>query len=267
MDNFNKFKRELLLKRYSANTVESYCSCLNVLFKNVGENPTLSQVKDFLLTLNSRNYHKQMVATIHHYFKLVLKVKISLNDIPYPRKQHSLPDVLSQEEIKKLINYPKNLKHHAIICTLYSLGLRVSELINLKISDINGNSGIIKIRQSKGNKDRLLMFDEKLKSVLREYYIKYKPTEYLFNGQFKNQYSDRSVNELLKYWAKKCGIRADIHAHMLRHSFATHCLENGMNLRYVQELLGHSSSKVTEIYTHVSTKSISSLKSPLSFIN
>lgn len=268
MTKYELFKRELMIRKYALNSVDTYCSCIGVMFSKIGENPTIDQVKDFMLLFANRNYHKQMVASVRHYFEWVLDLKISLKDIPYPRKEYKLPEIISQDEARALINFPKNLKHQTIIEMLYSTGMRVGEIIALKLSDVDSKSAekIIKIRQAKGNKDRIVMLDEKLLETLKKYYKDYKPKTYLFEGQFRNQYSERSINQLLKYWSKKAGIKKNVKPHTLRHSFATHLLESGTDLRYIQELLGHASSKTTEIYTHVSSKKISSIKSPLSYL-
>ena len=265
-EKINKFKRELMVRKYSYNTIETYCSCLKVIFDKCGENPTIDSIKSYLLTLQNRNYHKQIVATFRNYSEFVLGLKLNLQDIPYPRKEERLPEIFSQNEISTIINYPKNLKHQAIICLLYGGGLRVGELINLKITDIDSSRMVINIRGAKGNKDRQIMLDESLLKLLRSYVLEYHPKVYLFNGQKKDQYSERSVNELLKYWTLKAGIKKHIHAHLLRHSFATHLLDAGTDMSIIQKLLGHSNIKTTELYAKVSTNLISQVKSPLSNI-
>lgn len=263
MTQLDKFKRELMLKRYALSTMESYSGCLTVLLSKFGDKPTIEQLKDFLITIKNRNTHKQYVATIRHYFNLVLNKKISLKDIPYPRKSKYLPEILSVDEVKRIIDIPKNHKHQSIICLLYGCGLRVSELINLKIYDIDSDRMIINIRGAKGNKDRQVMLDRGLLILLRNYFKRYKPETYLFNGQFRNQYSERSVNELLKYYAKRAGIKKRVHAHLLRHCFATHLMESGVDRTIIGDLLGHSSLKSTAIYTRLSKKHIANIQSPL----
>jgi len=265
-EKINKFKRELMVRKYSYNTIETYCSCLKVIFDKCGENPTLDSIKSYLLVIQNRNYHKQIVATFRNYSEFVLGLKLKLQDIPYPRKEERLPDILSKSEIESIIKCPKNLKHQSVICLLYGGGLRVGELINLKITDIDSSRMVINIRASKGNKDRVIMLDQSLLELLRSYVKEYKPVNYLFNGQKKDQYSDRSVNELLKYWAVKSGVKKNVHAHLLRHSFASHLLESGTDMAIIQKLLGHNNIKTTEIYAKVSTNIISQVKSPLSSI-
>lgn len=252
-----------MVRKYSYNTIETYCSCLKVIFDKCGENPSIDSVKGYLLTIENRNYHKQIVATFRNYCLFVLGIKLNLQDIPYPRKEQKLPEIFSQQEMSALISYPKNLKHQAIICLLYGGGLRVGELINLKISDIDSSRMVINVRAAKNNKDRQVMLDQSLLELLRDYVREYKPSTYLFNGQKKDQYSERSVNELLKYWSLKADIKKGIHAHLLRHSFATHLLDAGTDMSIIQKLLGHSNIKTTEIYAKVSTALISQVKSPL----
>jgi integrase/recombinase XerD len=171
--------------------------------------------------------------------------------------------VLSKEEVKKILDAHSNLKHKAMLSMIYSCGLRRSELLNLKFSDIDSKRNIVIIRQSKGKKDRITPLSAKILDLLRRYYKEYSPKTYLFEGQEKNtQYSARSLEEVLKKSVKLASINKLVTLHWLRHSYATHLLESGTDLRYIQELLGHNSSKTTEIYTHVSTKNIQQIKSP-----
>jgi integrase/recombinase XerD len=171
--------------------------------------------------------------------------------------------VLSKEEVKKILDAHSNLKHKAMLSMIYSCGLRRSELLNLKFSDIDSKRNIVIIRQSKGKKDRITPLSAKILDLLRRYYKEYSPKTYLFEGQEKNtQYSARSLEEVLKKSVKLASINKPVTLHWLRHSYATHLLESGTDLRYIQELLGHNSSKTTEIYTHVSTKNIPQIKSP-----
>lgn len=261
------FKRELMVRKYAPNSVATYCGCLQIAFNKIGEYPSITEIKDYLITIDNFSYHKQMLNAIRKYFEFVLKLPIDLKDIPYPRREYKLPEVLSIEDVQKIISVPKNEKHQAIICLLYSTGIRVSELINLKITDIDSQRMVINIRSSKGNKDRQLMLDEKLLLILRKHYEKEKNPIYLFGGQFTNQYTESSVNQLLKYWAKKAGVNKRVYAHIYRHSFACHLLDAGTDMHIIQKLLGHNDIKTTEIYARVSTKIISKVKSPLSNIS
>lgn len=265
MTETDKFKRELLLRKYAQNSIDTYVSLLGVLIDRTQLD--LQKVKDYLCTVKNRSYHKQLVAAYRNYCDFVLKSPISLNDIPYPRKEEKLPEVLSVAEVKKLIEYPKNYKHQAIICLLYNCGLRVSELINLKMSEIDRKRGVITIRGAKQNKDRQVPLSADLAELLVKYYKSYKPDTYLFNGQQGLLYTESSVNQLLKYWAKKAGINKRIHAHKLRHCFATHLHEAGTDLSIIQKLLGHSDIKTTDIYTKVSTAYVNRVPSLITKMN
>lgn len=184
-------------------------------------------------------------------------------EIERPRKEIHLPNVLSKEEVKSILDAPVNLKHRAMLSLIYACGLRRSELINLKPADVESTRGLLVIRQSKGNKDRVVPVSVKVVEMLREYYKAYRPKEWLFEGQIRGeQYSSTSLQEVLKKSVLKAGIRKPVTLHWLRHSYATHLLESGTDLRYIQELLGHKSSRTTEIYTHVSQKSIQHIRSP-----
>lgn len=211
----------------------------------------------------SPSYQNQIVNSIKLYFKTCRDTKIEVDKIHRPKRAKVLPNVLSKEEVKKILDAHSNLKHKAMLSMIYSCGLRRSELLNLKFSDIDSKRNIVIIRQSKGKKDRITPLSAKILDLLRRYYKEYSPKTYLFEGQEKNtQYSARSLEEVLKKSVKLASINKPVTLHWLRHSYATHLLESGTDLRYIQELLGHNSSKTTEIYTHVSTKNIQQIKSP-----
>ncbi len=171
--------------------------------------------------------------------------------------------MLSKEEVKNIITAPTNLKHRTMLSLIYACGLRRSELIHLKPNDVDSKRKLLIIRQSKGKKDRIAPISDKIIELLRSYYISYKPKIWLFEGQKpETQYSEQSLQSVLKQAVKKCNYKKPITLHWLRHSYATHLLESGTDLRFIQELLGHNSSKTTEIYTHVSTKNLQNIKSP-----
>lgn len=262
-----KFKRELLVRKYSQSSIDTYVSCLRVIMFKSGKSLNIENIKDFVITINNRSYHKQIVATIRNYYEFVLKQKLDLSDLPYPRKEEKIPEVLSVEEVKKIINFPKNLKHQVIICSLYNCGLRISELINLKLSDIDRERMVLKIKSSKGNKDRNVPIQAKILDLYERYYHEFKPKTYLLNGQHGLTYTESSINQLLKYWAAKAGINKRIHAHKLRHCYATHLHESGIDLNIIKELLGHSDVKTTEIYTKVSKAYTSKVPSLLNDMN
>ncbi|OYD14748.1 recombinase XerC [candidate division WOR-3 bacterium JGI_Cruoil_03_51_56] len=174
-----------------------------------------------------------------------------------------LPVVLPEHEVLRILSKIINLKHWAIIMLIYSAGLRVSEIVRLKIRDIDGDRKMLWVRGGKGAKNRYTLLSGIALETLRNYYKAYRPKEWLFGGQRKGHYSRRSVEKIMEHAIKKAGIQKEASVHSLRHSFATHLLENGVDLRYIQELLGHKSSKTTEIYTHVTRKSLLKIKSPL----
>lgn len=203
------------------------------------------------------------VNSIKFYYEIVLGFPNRFYSIERPRKQKKLPIILSKEEVVKIIESTNNIKHRCILSILYSAGLRRSELINLKIQDIDSKRMVIKINDAKGNKDRYTLLAQSFLVDLRKYYQQYKPQEYLFEGISGGKYNGASIANILKYASNNARINKHITPHTLRHSFATHLLENGTDLRHIQLLLGHSSTKTTEIYTHVATHSFKNIKNPL----
>jgi len=203
---------------------------------------------EFIKTMKLKNYSPNTVRTYY---------------IQRPKKEWNLPNVLSEKEVWQILSNTENLKHKAILSLIYSAGLRRSELINMKIEDIDSKRMYVIIRQGKGRKDRYSILSEKILELLRRYFKDYRPKKWLFEGQFGEQYSATSVHNILKAAVKKSGIRKKVTVHTLRHCFATHLLEHGVDLRYIQELLGHRSPKTTEIYTHITQRGLGKIKSPL----
>jgi integrase/recombinase XerD len=188
---------------------------------------------------------------------------VEIESIHRPKREKVLPNVLSKEEVKLILESQHNIKHKAMLCLIYSCGLRRSELLHLKLDDINSKRNIVIIRQAKGKKDRIVPLSTKILEMLRVYFVAYRPKEYLFEGQESGKpYDERSLQQVMKHALIKAGIKKPATLHWLRHSYATHLLEAGTDLRYIQELLGHKSSRTTEIYTHVSTREIQKIKSP-----
>lgn len=265
------FLTKLEIKRYANNTVKTYVSCFERFInfypeKNIDRLNEMD-VREYLMYLVQNNwsnsYINQSINSIKFYYEIVLGMPNRFYDIERPRKEKKLPVVLSMEEVKDLINATNNLKHKCILSLLYSAGLRRSEVLNLKPEDIDSKRMLIKVNDAKGNKDRYTLLAESTLIDLRKYYIKYRPETYLFEGQTKNKYSATSIAKVISAATIKAGIKKHVTAHTFRHSFATHLLENGTDLRYIQILLGHNSTKTTEIYTHVATKSFNSIKNPL----
>lgn len=214
----------------------------------------------------SRAFQNQSINAIKFYLEKILGHDPQYFHLDRPKKTLKLPEVLSMDEVKLIFKQTTNLKHKAMLVTLYSAGLRIGELLNLQLKDIDSSSMRIWVREGKGVKDRMTVLSPLLLDLLRLYFKQYKPVKYLFEGERGKPYSPSSVRKVLDRSVKKAGILKNVVPHTLRHSFATHLLENGTNLRYIQTLLGHTSAKTTEIYTHVSTKKLDEIGSPLDFM-
>lgn len=259
-------------KRYSESTIKTYTGGLSLFFRFM-ENPKPESItnedleeftRDYIIARkHSISFQSQIINAVKLFFSNRQNRKLDPEIIHRPKIQKLLPNVLSEEEVKKILEAHKNIKHRAMLSLIYACGLRRSELLNLKIRDVDSKRGILIIRQGKGRKDRVVPFSEKILELLREYYKYERPEGFLFEGEKKgDKYSEGSLQKVLKAALKKANIRKPVTLHWLRYSYATHLLENGTDLRYIQELLGHNSSRTTEIYTHVSTKSIQKIKSP-----
>lgn len=267
-----RFEKWLSFKRYSPNTIKTYTDAL-VVFLDYFDHKPVSELTndDVVLFVNqyilkrkySFSYQNQVVNALKLYFREVRKSKIEVEGLQRPRREHKLPNVLSKEEVKAILEAPTNIKHRTMLSLIYACGLRRSELLNLKIGDVDSKRHMLIIRNSKGYKDRQVPISDKTIEMLREYYKMYRPKIWLFEGQNSGKkYSERSLEQILKKALLKTKIAKPVTLHWLRHSYATHLLEAGTDLRYIQELLGHKSSKTTEIYTHVSQKSLQKIKSP-----
>lgn len=266
------YKNWLLSKRYSPNSIKSYCEALKSFLVFYNQKPISSLTNNDVILYNtnyllknniSSSYQNQVVNAIKLYFSVNKNTKIEVEKIHRPKREKILPNVLSKAEIKQILCAHNNLKHKTMLSLIYSCGLRRSELLNLKPIHVDSKRNIITIKQSKGKKDRIVPLSIKILEMLRQYYLDYKPKIWLFEGQIiGEQYDARSLSNVLKQALQKCKITKPVSLHWLRHSYATHLLENGTDLRYIQELLGHNSSKTTEIYTHVSTKNLQQIKSP-----
>lgn len=267
-----KFKHWLLSKRYSNSTITTYTEALKSFLTFFNEKPVAEITNDDVIRYNneyilnnhlSSSFQNQIVNSIKLFFKTVRETKIEIDKIHRPKRAKLLPNVLSKEEVKLILNAHSNLKHKTMLSLIYSCGLRCGELLTLQPVHIDSKRNIVLIKNAKEKKDRIAPLSPKILDMLREYYKSYKPINYLFEGQTPGTpYDDRSLQQVLKQALQKAQITKPATLHWLRHSYATHLLESGTDLRYIQELLGHSSSKTTEIYTHVSTKSLQQIKSP-----
>ena len=268
--NFTEIKQKLRYKRYSPNTIRTYISCLeqfNRFIKSEKLQINEPVIYQYLMGLVAKGYSRssqnQHINAIKFYLEKVLKQKQKSYYIERPLKKRMLPTVLSEQEIQLIFSNIKNLKHKAILSLIYSSGIRIGEALNLTINDLDSDRMLISIRRGKGEKDRMVPMASNVLKLQRVYYKEYKPVNYLFNGNENGPYSATSVRNVLKRAVYKSYIKKNVTPHALRHSYATHLLEKGTDLRYIQVILGHSSVKTTEIYTHVSTKNLQAIKSPI----
>ncbi len=272
LEQLELFRKWMMHKRYAESSIKSYTETLSVLLRFIlPRGPEEMVVDDMVNFVNqyiipnqySYTFQNQVINSAKLFFREVLKGRLDVEQFERPRREHKLPNVLSKEEVRAILNASSNIKHRSMLSLIYACGLRRSELLHLKPGDIDSKRHMLIIRNSKGKKDRMVPISDKIIEMLREYYKAYHPEVYLFEGQEKGQpYSEQSLQSVLKQSLQKGKITKPATLHWLRHSYATHLLESGTDLRYIQELLGHKSSKTTEIYTHVSEKSLQNIKSP-----
>ncbi|MDF3077725.1 MAG: integrase [Sphingobacteriaceae bacterium] len=265
------FEGWMAQQRYSPNTIKNYISQLRLFFNYFPERSYTELCVDDVIVFNtneilnkglSTSFQRTTVSAIKLFYQNRTGCNINPDKLQRPFKENTLPQVLSKDEVNMLIKGTSNLKHKALLSITYACGLRRSEVLNLKIGDLDSGRKLIRIRQAKGRKDRYVPLGSKLRELLVEYYKLFKPTEYLFEGLYGGKYSERSFAQVLEQAVTRCRLKKTITLHTLRHSFATHLLEAGTDLRYIQELLGHSSPKTTMIYTHVSDNKLSKIISP-----
>ena len=265
-----RFIQEMNRRNYSKNTIDNYVSCLNVFFSTVKKdhpkNINESDIKDFLSSCIKVNTQRNYQGAIKKFYEICLNQKNKFKNIPYARADKKLPIVLSVDEMQRMFSVCDNLKHKTILSILYACGLRVSELVNLKWSNIDRSRMIINIIAAKGKKDRQVMLPQNLLSLLEDYYRKYKPKDYVLNGQKSLQYSDRSVLQVVKQLADKARINKRVYTHLMRHNCFSHMCESGVDINLIKKLAGHNNVKTTMIYTHISHNLISSINSPINNI-
>lgn len=276
VEKIEKFRFWLHSRRYSPSTINTYLDSIRTFlrfyaFKKIQEidnNDLIRFNNEYILANNySASFQNQVVNAVKLFFKTIENSPLDIDAIPRPKRAKKLPNVLSKEEVKAILDTPTNIKHKAMLSLIYACGLRCGEILSLKPNDIDSKRNILHVKNAKGQKDRIVPLSEKIIVLLREYYKATKPKYYLFEGQTKgNRYDARSLQNVLKQSIAKTKITKPVTLHWLRHSYATHLLESGTDLRYIQEILGHNSSKTTEIYTHVSTKSLQQIKSPFDFL-
>lgn len=274
--NYRYCPEEFILKlkelRYSESTIKSYRGMfeefINYYHKfeinSIDEKMIIAFMRYLVIERKiSTSYQNQSINAIKFYYERVLGGQRKIYLVERPRREKTLPEVLSEKEIITVMQQISNIKHKAIVMLTYSAGLRLSEIVNVRIKDINSERMQVFVQQAKGRKDRYTLLSKKLLPVLREYFKEYKPKEWLFEGAKGGKYSVSSVQTIVKDAYAKAGIIKKVSTHTLRHSFATHLLENGTDLRYIQNLMGHESSKTTEIYTHITNKGFDQIQNPL----
>ena len=269
-------EEQLMLERKSYSTIKSYKNNLRIFLEyykdTLPQDITERQIKDYLLYLVnekgiSESTQNQVINAIKAFFEKVLKQERKTYYIPRPKRRQSLPNILSEREVVSLLQSTENTKHKCILMVIYSAGLRLGEVVGLKTRDIDPDRMRIFVHAGKGKKDRYTLLSKKAMLHLQGYAKEYRPKDWLFEGQDGGQYGKRSVQKIFKAACRKAGIKKPVTVHSLRHSFATHLLEKGINLRYIQGLLGHESSKTTEIYTHLTSKGFDNLQSPLDHLD
>ena len=258
-------------KRYSMNTINTYESMLLVFFRfmypkksnDINEKDVIAFNADYILANGfSYTYQNQAINALKLFFRHLDAGHTLPQQIERPKKSKKLPEVLSIDEVKSILENTTNLKHKTLLSLLYSCGLRIGEALKLSIRDIDLNRRFMHVKSAKGAKDRYVPVPTQMIILLNRYMNSYKPGHYVFEGQKGGRYTDVSARQVLKRSIEKAGIKKNVTLHTLRHSHATHLLENGTDLRFIQELLGHSSPKTTMIYTHVSTTSLDKIKNP-----
>ncbi|MEI6047799.1 MAG: tyrosine-type recombinase/integrase [Bacteroidota bacterium] len=259
-------------KRYSKRTIGSYLAGLELFFKyfntsdpcQITDNDISEFIEDHILKLGySASYQNIIISAIKMFYNLNDNRRVNTDSLKRPRRSRALPKVFSKEEIMEIFSATKNNKHKLILWLIYSCGLRRSEVINIKLTDLDKERGILNIREAKGNTNRMVPIPQKIWEKIGTYIKSYKPDIYLFEGQTGGKYSAESVYAVFKHSLKLAGIKKDVGVHSLRHSYATHLHEGGLDIRYIQELLGHKSSRTTEIYTHVSWRNLFAIRSPI----
>lgn len=263
-----KTKNELRLRNYSQRTIKSYLYYLSNYLKNINNYkiPNDDLIRNYLLKKKNKDWSPQStnlcLNSIKFFYKEVVKAPQQIN-IKFAKKNKKLPIVLSRNEVKKIIVVVKNPKHQLLLALAYGAGLRVSEVINLKVKDIDIEELTIHLKNAKGKKDRITIFPEKLKGDMQNLIAGKDKNDFVFGSERGGKLTTRTAQKVFQNSLKKSGIKKDATFRSLRHSFATHLLENGIDVRYVQELLGHQNIRTTQRYTQVTNPSIKNIKSPL----
>ena len=272
-----KLRFELEYRNYTINTIDAYCDCMQLMELKL-EKPlsliTEDELKKYLhqqlaIDKKSTSYINQHISAFKIFVQDVLKQPWKGIIIKRPRREKKLPTVLSVREVESMISNTRNIKHRAMLTLMYSAGLRKMELLQMNPKAIDSQRMVVNVTQGKGRKDRQTILSPKALKLLRTYFKLERPSTYLFepNGEKGKMISDRTLDYIVKQSAERAGISKDVSAHTLRHSFATHLLEAGVNLRLIQEFLGHTSLKTTSVYLHLTNVNLKSVISPLEGMN
>jgi integrase/recombinase XerD len=270
-----RMQQDLRIRNRSPHTERIYVDHVGRFFKHVEKTPNQVGPEDIrayqVYLVEEKKVSPavltQAVCALRFFYKVTLRKNWPIEFIPHPKRPKKLPVVLSREEVARLIKAVANMKHRTIVMTVYSAGLRVSEVIALQLTDIDSQRMVICVHQGKGQKDRLVPLSPVLLKQLREYWLKYRPKQWLFPGQLPGRHLDRSSVERVVWFARRAArLKKSISVHSLRHSYATHLLEAGVDIRTIQILLGHTSLRSTQVYTHVASKAIRSTQSPLDLL-
>lgn len=266
-----RYSRDISLVYNSISTRKNYESQISLFlkkFENDIEPKSIANddIKNWLLEAQTINTRKHRLCALNSFYKHTVGMPSKIQKIPYPISEKRLPIVLSVDEVQRMFSVCENIKHKVILSLLYSCGLRVSELINLKWSNLDRSRMVINIIKGKGNKDRQVMLTTSLIPLLEKYWREYRTKEYILNGQKSIKYSSRSVGEVIKSLANKAQINKRVYTHLMRHNCFTHMVENKVDINLIQRLAGHSNVKTTNIYTHISHNVVRNIPSPLSKI-
>lgn len=270
-NSLQEFKLWMKQKRYSVNTIKTYGTMIELFFRYHNQKSISKITKkdvekfnnEYIMKNNySQTFQNQLINAIKLFYTYTTNLKLDLKNLDRPKKAKRLPEVLSIDEVKSILNATKNIKHKTLLSLLYSCGLRIGEALDLTIAAVDFNRNLLHVKSGKGRKDRFVPISKVMIELLHKYMLTYKPKKYMFEGSNFKKYSSVSARQVLKRALAETTISKYVTLHTLRHSYATHLLENGTDIRYIQELLGHNSPKTTMIYTHVSTTSLEKIKNP-----
>jgi len=268
-DPIEKLKQEMKLRNFSQKTIKSYLYYITDILSKANKSPksiTGADIRNYLEKLADENKSSSTLnsaySALKFYFEKILRRKFFMN-IPRSKKNKKLPEVLTRKEIEKIFSVIENVKHKLMLGFIYSAGLRVSEVVNIKVQDLDFENKILKIRQGKGGKDRITILSDKIVDVLEKYIADKKANDYVFESSRGWKLTERSVQKVFSEALGKSGVKRNASCHSLRHSFATHLLEKGTDIRYIQELLGHARLETTQVYTKVASSVIKNMKSSL----